>query len=369
MRLNRHLFWPFCAVLFLAAAQSVSGNLIQDENALPGTASWAISNAATHHEIEGYASLTSVNKGGQVSLFVSTSDANYTIDVFRMGWYGGTGAREVLGPIQLAGTLQVTPTSDPVTGIIECNWVNPYVVTIPSSLFSGIYLAKLTGLSSGKQSYIVFAVRDDTRPSLFLFESCATTYQAYNDWPEGTGGKSLYSSNSSGNIPAVKVSFNRPYTNNNGAGDFLNWEYPMIRFLEREGYDVSYCSDIDLHENSNLFFSHTSFLSGGHDEYWSWNMRANVTAARDQGINLAFFAANACYWQIRLEPSTINGAIDRTLVGYKTNYVNDPYYSDADATNDKYITRLWRDTVGSTPEEELIGVEYITDPVNSDIIV
>src|SRR5205085_1124634 len=125
----------------------------------------------------------------------------------------------------------------------------------------------------------------------------------------------------------------------------------------------------DTHENGNLILSHKAFLSVGHDEYWSWNMRSNVTAARDRGVNLGFFGADACYWQIRLEPSAITGAADRTQVGYKGKYANDPYASDADLSNDRYITRLWRENAGAPAEEELVGVEYLTDPVDADIII
>ena len=118
-RSSSHSLIAFCLLGFA----SIKANPIQDENALSGTALWQLSNPANNREIEGYASLTSVNRGGQISLFVSTADPNYTIDVYRMGWYGGTGARQVLGPIQLAGTQQVTPTPAPVTGLIECNWI------------------------------------------------------------------------------------------------------------------------------------------------------------------------------------------------------------------------------------------------------
>ena len=53
---------------------------------------------AHEREIEGYASLTSVNVGGSISFFVSTSDSTYTMDFYRIGWYGGAGGREVFGP-------------------------------------------------------------------------------------------------------------------------------------------------------------------------------------------------------------------------------------------------------------------------------
>src|SRR5919108_408369 len=99
-----------------------------------------------------------------------------------------------------------------LTGLVECRWANGYTLTIPNNPLdatdwaSGVYLAKLTAGTSGKQSYIIFVVRDDARRSDYLFQSSVTTFQAYNNW----GGKSLYSYNSPSGR-AQKVSFNRPY--------------------------------------------------------------------------------------------------------------------------------------------------------------
>ena len=131
--------WFLCLVTaaqLLFPDTGAGANPIQTENALPGTTNWQITNPGSNREIEGYASLTSVNKGGQISLFVSTDDATYTIDIFRMGWYGGTGAREVLGPILLPGLRQVTPIPDPDTGLAECNWTASYVLAVPSTWVS-----------------------------------------------------------------------------------------------------------------------------------------------------------------------------------------------------------------------------------------
>lgn len=370
----RVILW-LVALAIVSAKFVDAANPIQTENAKSGTTDWQLSNPATNHEIEGYASLTSVNRGGEISLFVNTSESTYTIEMFRMGWYGGTGGRRLTSAIQLTGTPQTIPTPDPVTGLIECNWSTPYVLSIPinptdpSDWASGVYLAKLTAGTSGKQSYIIFVVRDDARPSNYLFQTSVNTYQAYNNW----GGKSLYPSGSTNNVRARKVSFNRPY-GNDGAGDFLRaWEYNLVRFLEREGYDVTYGTNVDVHENPNHLFSHKAFLSVGHDEYWSWQMRSNVVAARDQGVNLGFFSANTCYWQVRFEPSPITGAPDRTMVCYKDydayGVTEDPYYLDNDPSNDYLVTLRWRQSPVNLPEDALIGVMYENDPVDADLVV
>src|SRR6185295_1718623 len=225
------------------------------ENQKPGTPGWDLTAPAEAREIEGYASKTSVNGGEPIDLFVHTVAGRYSIEVFRMGWYGGSGARRVAGPIERAGIAQQMPAADPVTGLIECAWRDPYRLDTRDAggaWTTGVYLARLTTLPdarvvSRKQSFIVFVVRDDERAAPILFQTSVTTYAAYNNW----GGKSLYAFNSGG-APARTVSFDRPYASNpygvrlDGAGDFLRrWEYNALRFLERGGYDVSYVTDVD----------------------------------------------------------------------------------------------------------------------------
>ena len=395
MNASLRVFWPrplpspilriccYVASLFLAAAGHAA-NPVQTENAKPGSTEWEITNLALNHEMEGYASLTSVNRGGQISFFISTSDPSYTVDIFRMGWYGGAGGRRMLPPIPLAGTQQPIPTPDPTTGLIECNWSVSLKLNIPnntsdpSDWASGVYLAKLTGTVSGKQRYIPFVVRDDARSSDYFFQTSVNTYQAYNGW----GGKSLYDFTFS-NAPAYKVSFNRPYydtgssgmyspyVHGDGAGDFLRgWEYNMVRFLEREGYDVTYGTDVDVHENPNLLPSHKAVLIVGHGEYWSWQMRSNIIAARDQGVSLGFFSANTCYWQVRFEPSALTGQPDRTMVGYKEHAV----FLDPDCFNpatQNLCTVQWSNPPVNLPENAFIGVMYLGGDwgIDTDIVV
>jgi hypothetical protein len=344
------------------------------ENQKPGTPDWDLTDPAEAHEIEGYASKTSVNGGEPIDLFVHTIAARYTIEVFRMGWYGGAGARQVAGPIERPGIAQDVPSPDPVTGLVECAWREPYRLETRDAggaWTTGVYLARLT-TSAGprKQSFIVLVVRDDERPAPIVFQSSVTTFAAYNNW----GGKSLYAFNS-GYAPARKVSFDRPYATNpygvrlDGASDFLRrWEYNAVRFLERENYDLTYVTDVDTHQRA-VPGGARIFLSVGHDEYWSWPMREHVESARDRGVHLAFLGADACFWQIRLEPGS-RGGVDRTIVAYKEAAGDlDPLALDGQPQNNRLITGRWRDRPTSRPEERLIGVMYAADPVDADIIV
>ena len=344
------------AVLSLLLTPLVLGNPISEENARPGTDRWMLRTPSS--DIAGYASSTSVAAGETIRFYVSTADPSLTIETFRMGWYAGTGGRRMTNAVEVPGGVQDVPQPD-ADGRIACNWRESYAQTIPADWLSGVYLAKLTGVPSGKQSYAMFVVRD-ARPAALVFQSAVMTYQAYNNW----GGKSLYPFNSTG-PQAKKVSFDRPYASFNGnAGFLLQWEYDMVRFLEREGYDVTYTTNIDTHARPETLHRARAFLSVGHDEYWTWEMREHVERARDARVHLAFFSANTCYWQIRLEDG------GRTIVAHKeTALATDPLARDGNPANDHLITTWWRAIPVSRPEEALLGVMFVASPVDSDIVV
>src|SRR5205085_12405322 len=170
-------------------------------------------------------------------------------------------------------------------------------------------------------SHIVFIVRDDSSFSDLLFQTSDTTWQAYNRY----GGNSLYVGSPAGR--AYKVSYNRPFTTRGTSPEdwVFNAEYPMVRWLEANGYDVSYFTGVDSATRGSLIKQHRMFLSVGHDEYWSGPQRANVTAARDAGVNLAFFSGNESFWKTRWQASTDSSATAyRTLVCYKQSYGTGP---------------------------------------------
>jgi hypothetical protein len=360
----------FLTFVFCFAAAGLASNPIQLENAKPGTQAWKLVDEAST-QIEGYASATSINRGEAITFYVSTTSPNFTLRIFRMGWYNGDGGRLMAGPITLSGVHQTKPSPNATTGMVECNWSPSYTLTVPASSdptdwASGVYLAKLTAGGTTFEKYICFVVRDDARISTHYFQSAVTTSQAYNAW----GGKSLYSFNSTG-PQATKVSFNRPFEDGGGTGTFLwQWEYNMVRFLEREGYDVTYCTSLDTARRGTLIKNHKDFLSVGHDEYWSFDMRAGVESALAAGVNLGFFSANDIYWQVRFETSPLTGAADRTMTSYKESAgTKDPFATDSDPSNNKFVTTNWRSAPVNRPEAALIGVQYIYDPVDTDLVI
>jgi hypothetical protein len=248
--------------------------------------------------------------------------------------------------------------------LIACNWQRSLTLATKASWTSGVYLAKLTN-AQGFQSYIVFVVRDDRRRAPLLYQQPVTTYQAYNNYPDdGKSGKSLYDFNSyggptiSGAKNAVKVSFDRPYSRQvDGAGHFLEREINFVRWVERSGFDVVYSTSVDTDTSGRGLLNHRGFLSVGHDEYWSKAMYDAAEAARDAGVNLAFFGANAIYWQIRFESSS-RGVPNRVIVCYKDAHL-DPVSEAA------LKTVRWRQAPVSKPEQKLIGVQYTAQLANS----
>ena len=331
-------------------------NEIACENSLPGSpeSEWGVTGAGSA-AIQGFATDISVDQGGTVEFKIDTTASAYRLDIYRMGYYGGDGARLVDTVDPSAVTDQPDCLTDPSTGLVDCgNWSVSATWAVPGDAVSGIYFAKLVRTDGTPgSSHVVFIVRDDDGNSDLLFQTADTTWQAYNAY----GGNSLYTGSPDGR--AYKVSYNRPFTTRGDAIEdwVFNSEYPMVRFLERNGYDVSYTTGIDTDRRGAELLEHQAFLSVGHDEYWSGAQRANVEAARDAGVNLAFFSGNEMFWKTRWETSIDgSGTPYRTLVTYKetkANAIIDP------AT--PIWTGTWRDdrfsppTDGGRPENAVTG--------------
>ncbi len=311
---------------------------------------WDI-NGVGDPSIQGFASDISVDLGETVQFKIDTDASGYRLDIYRMGYYGGAGARKVATVQPSVGLPQVQPDclNDATTGLIDCgNWGISASWTVPADAVSGIYFAKAVRDDNGGASHIVFIVRDDAGNSDILFQTADTTWQAYNSF----GGNNLYGGSGPGSDGrAYKVSYNRPF-NTRGVDGGQDWvfaaEYPMVRWLEANGYDVSYFTGVDSDRFGSLIQNHQVFLSLGHDEYWSGQQRSNVESARDAGVHLAFFSGNEVFWKTRWENGIdAEGASHRTLVCYKETH-DYPNSQDPDVLN---WTGTWRDPRNSPPAD------------------
>lgn len=357
----------------------VSGNPIVVENSHPGTSSWKIPpGKESTKQIQAYANSPYAVPGKLFTFYVSTQfkSTPYWIDIYRLGWYGGQGGRLMASSGHLIGQDQGFYDSSlgqldnckscsvhTDTGLVEALWQKSYSLTIPASWTSGVYLAKCTDVN-GMQTYVPFDVLPGANqpPTTYIAVTPDTTYAAYNDW----GGYSLYNAQtglfaeSDTGTHGVMVSFDRPYTQESGASEVLVFEANAIHWMEKNGYDVSYISNINIENNPNQLLQHKAYISLGHDEYWTTKMRDAVEGARDKGVGLAFMGAGVSTWQMTFAPDSL-GQPNHTVVCYKIDsklgqkdLARDP---NAQA-NPALLTAQWRDAALNRPENAMVGVMY-----------
>jgi hypothetical protein len=295
-----------------------SRHAIRAENARPGTRDWMLTNPRIDPEtkyrcpaIEGYCSHTSIAAGETIRFYVSTNPpSRFTLDLYRLGYYGGDGGRLA----QRLGSFDGMTQPDPAVGakrVRDCAWTPCAELKIPADWVSGVYVGKLTAESDGTQSYVIFIVRDQ-RAADFIFQCSDNTWQAYNRWPSQF---SLYDDGFNKWYwgGGVQVSYQRPYGKycqildaplSTGSGEFFLWEFPFVFWLEEHGYDVTYISNLDTHRDARGLQRGRGLLSVGHDEYWSIEMFQNVRAAIAAGVSVGFFSGNAVCGRVLFDEGT-----------------------------------------------------------------
>jgi hypothetical protein len=352
----------------MSATAALPTNPIARENAHAGARDWWGKHAPPH-TIEGYPTQCSVRPGERLELCVSTRPAaRYRIAVYRLGWYGGRGARALAahpaagdlhgvprevpkpspGP-DIRDTSWETPKSRPAPHIDAACWPVTDVIPIAPEWTTGVYLARLiltSGEHAGEDALVPFVVRPPLgQIAQILLQQPVTTAQAYNHW----GGKSLYASNSTDGVAAVKVSFDRPYPAWSVANLNARWpfgcDYQLLRYLERGGFDVAHTTDVDTHREPWSLAGHRLLMTSGHDEYWTRELRDAFDEALAAGVNLACMGANTAYWQTRFEDA------ERTMVEYR--------WRAQDPEPDRALkTEMFRNLDPPRPECLLWGVQY-----------
>lgn len=185
---------------------------------------------------------------------------------------------------------------------------------------------------------VYFAVRPARPAAPILVPVPFLTWQAYNR--SGVPGEGLYPTE--GPQRAGRVGFDR-----SGGGPAGFWEAPFHAWLARRGYRADYCSNLDLHDGSVRLDDYRLVVCPGHDEYWSAPMRDAAEAYVARGGNIAFFGANTCWWQVRLEDG------GRTLVCHR-DALNDPITP----TDPGAATVEWSSAPVRRPENHLTGVSF-----------
>lgn len=296
------------------------------ENQQPGTQAWRLPGPAAdvgglgRGNVSGYVAQQAVLPGQIERIYANAPGSHsFHIRIFRMGWYGGTGGREVLTSEALPAVAQPPCAHRSQTGLTECDWHPALSFQIPSALPSGVYIARLsadTGVSD-----CLFVV-ESAAPQPLLAQVPTSTYEAYNAW----GGDSLYPGGSdivglTGTTQGVEVSYDRPYDSVTGAGQFFARDVAMVRFLERYGYPVSYTTSESVDHDPGQLLGHRAVIDFGHSEYWSERQRQGFARALASGESLLFFGSDTLAWRVRYEPATRAsseaGRPDHVIVGYK----------------------------------------------------
>ena len=277
---------------------------VAEENAHPGTTAWRLPGPAAdvgglaYGSVIGYVAEQALRPGQTERIYVSAPGARRVrIGVYRMGWYGGSGGREVLAGDRLPIVAQPPCTHRPETGLTECDWHPTLSFVIPPALPSGVYVAKLSTSEGGSDCLFVVQA---TRPQPLLAQLPTATYEAYNGW----GGDSLYPGGAervgvTGTTQGVAVSYDRPYDSVTGAGQFFDRDVAMVRFLERYDLRVSYTTSESVDSDPSQLTGHRGLIDFGHSEYWSQRQENAFARARDAGTSLLFFGSDTLGWRVR----------------------------------------------------------------------
>jgi hypothetical protein len=334
---------------------SATADWIVAENLLPGTTDWKIP-TLTPRGIVGFADRISGVAGDEVRLFVDTKAATFSLVAYRLGWYQGQGGRELWRSDGIVATDQPDPTVDLTTNTVETAWTPSTTITVDPTWPPGVYLFEMITPKGGK-GVVPFVLRDDASTSDLLYQLPTITWQAYNGW----GGYDLYEG-ADGQFESRSrvVSYDRPFSGR-GWGGVLH-ALPFIVQAERDGSDVSYWTDLDLHARPGLLLQHHALISLDHDEYWSTAMRDGLKLARNRGVNAAFLGANAIYRHVRVEPSPLGA--DRRIVNYKRAQ-EDPLFGVDSAE----VTSDWRRFPVPRPESALMGAQYACNPARGPMTI
>ncbi|HEU5426455.1 MAG TPA: N,N-dimethylformamidase beta subunit family domain-containing protein, partial [Actinocrinis sp.] len=168
-------------------------NPVVCENSLPGTPMSQWYSPSAYGDIQGFSTAESVQPGQTISFKVS-APSDYKVEIYRLGWYGGDGAR--LMPTSPTTTFppitQQTCNRDSSTGMTDCaNWSVTATWTVPSDAVSGVYLADFDQTNGQGFMPYPFVVTNPSSHSDIVVQTSDQTWQAYNMY----GGDDLYQGN------------------------------------------------------------------------------------------------------------------------------------------------------------------------------
>jgi len=335
-------------------------------------------------EVWAYTDQISYAPGDTVQFHVYCSAPTFSIEVARDGRVLEIAHKTA----DLAGVMPSTPRDVFENG---AGWPVAHTWTIPADQRSGPYIVTTRACAADgavREQHHLFVIRPtrtSKKSSKLLMMFASSTWIAYNEW----GGANFYAgiTGPNGDRFSPRLSIQRPWARGQvrlpeGAPHatyerevppgwavdipFFNWSYGMgyskwyvggsyaeydrllAQWAEKEGYELDYITQHDLHFGTVDIASYKAVVIAGHDEYWSTEMRDAIDNYLDSGGRVARFGGNF-FWQIRLEDS------GNTQVSYKMfAHAEDPVRNDPD--NRHRLTTVWDDRVLGRPGVLTLGL-------------
>ena len=239
-----------------------------------------------------------------------------TIHVLRIGWYNGSGAREVWSSSPIS--LKTFKINKPVNNLrmVETTWPTTLQFTIGADWTPGFYLVVSEDPNGKFENAAPFVLHAPLGSSKIILMHSFLTWNLYNTF----GNRSAYLG--SGDNVATRredrsrvVSLDRPIIGSGGYSIHRDG-ISMVQFLEKSGFDFDQVSDFDLDTNPSIVKSYNELILSGHAEYMTRRIFEGVIAARNDGVNLAIFGGNTALWQTRTTESPTGK--NRRIIMYRS---------------------------------------------------
>jgi hypothetical protein len=316
----RSVFAVFVTAVIIAAV-SVRASLTRSENEKEGAHRWEWDvNGAADPGIGGFTDKISYGTGEKVTFFVVSVAKAWGIDIYRLGYYGGDGARlkERLQPEVDTPQRQPHKDGQPCTGCSpSTSW------RIPANAASGVYLARLyrrddRSPEGGDASFHLNPADNHPDAAAIALERHRRYHAHATHFGNRNASHVLFVVRSEGHPPDRGVVYRvadmawattriatggteRAFTyqhvqrsRQSEETNFFAIDYPAIRFLERAGFDVHYVASTDLEgakSVEDLMHPAKVFAASGFDAAWSEKARALIGAMPQSGAHRMLFTA------------------------------------------------------------------------------
>ena len=339
-------------LLIVALLTALTGLVLPSQPAKAADPNWRLAGvAANWRTLSGYAVGESILPGQPLRLKVHSSGSTVALDVFRMGHYGGVGAKLVTQVTAQPSVRQ--PDCVTTNKMVDCSGWRVTHTFDTATWEPGAYLIKLID-ERNNQRYVPAFLRSPSHDGAVTMMFATSTHAAYNS----IGGYSLYVGPPSGTATdrAYTVSMNRPQRGN-GADKFFRYELGLLQHLDSMGVKLSYTTNSELHRSADAFRGSRALTLLGHDEYWSVEMRRNAETIVARGTNLLSFGANAIFYRTRFNSDFTQ------VTSYKLSHL--------DPVQGPTTTGTFRAEPYPNPEAKLLGGQYDCDAAKpqTDLVV